>query len=32
LLRAFAKLQKTTISFMSVRPYGTTPLPLDGFT
>jgi len=30
---AFAKLRKATISFvMSVRPHGTTRLPLDGFT
>jgi len=28
---AFAKLRKVTISFvMSVRPHGTTQLPLDG--
>jgi len=32
LLYAFAKLQKATISFVSVRPYGTNRLPLDGFT
>jgi hypothetical protein len=32
LLGAFAKFRKATISFVvSVRPYGTTRLPLDGF-
>ena len=32
-LGAFAKLRKATISFvMSVRPHGTTRLPLDGFS
>jgi hypothetical protein len=31
-LGAFSKLRKATISFvMSVRPHGTTRLPLDGF-
>jgi len=35
-LGAFAKLQKTTISFdmsvcLSVYPHGKTPLPQDGF-
>jgi len=32
-LGAFAKLRKATINFvMSVRPHGTTRLPLDGFS
>jgi len=36
-LGAFAKLRKATISFvmtvrLSVRPHGTTQLPLDGFS
>jgi hypothetical protein len=32
-LDAFAKLRKGTVSFvMSVRPYRTTLLPLDGFS
>jgi hypothetical protein len=31
-LGAFAKLLKATISFMSVRPQGTTRLPQDGFS
>ena len=32
-LGAFAKLRKVTISFVTfVRPYGTTRLPLDGFS
>ena len=32
-LGAFAKLRKATVSFvMSVRPHGTTRLPLDGFS
>jgi hypothetical protein len=32
-LGAFAKLRKATISFVkSVRPDGTTRLPLDGFS
>jgi len=36
-LGAFAKLRKTTISFvisvrLSFRPHGTTRLPLDGFS
>jgi hypothetical protein len=30
-LGAFAKLQKKTIVRLSVRPHGTTRLPLDGF-
>jgi len=31
-LRAFAKLRKSTVSFvMSVRPHGTNLFPLDGF-
>ena len=31
-VRAFSKLRKATISVvMSVRPYGATRLPLDGF-
>jgi len=30
MLGAFAKLRKTTVSFaMSIRPHGTTLLPLD---
>jgi len=33
ILGVFAKLRKTTISFvMFVRPHGTTRLPLDGFS
>jgi len=32
LLCVFAKLQKATISFVSVRPYGTTRLQPDAFT
>jgi len=29
----FAKLRKATVSFaMSVRPHGTTRLPLEGFS
>ena len=33
LLSAYAKLQKATINFVSsVRPHGTTRLPLDGFS
>jgi len=36
-IRAFAKLRKVTLSFamsvrLSFRPYGTTQLPLDGFS
>ena len=32
-LGAFAKLRKAIIRFvMSARPYGTTRLPLDGFS
>ena len=32
-LGAFAKLRKATISFItSVRPHGTTRLPLDGLS
>jgi len=31
-LGTFAKLRKATISFESVRPHGTTRLPLDGFS
>jgi len=31
-LGAFAKLREAPISFMSVRPHGTTRLPLDGFS
>jgi len=31
-LGAFAKLQKTTVSVMSVWPHGTTRPPSDGFS
>ena len=31
-LGAFAKLRKATVSVLSVRPHGTTLLPLDGFS
>ena len=32
-LSAFTKLRRATISFiMSVRPHGTTRLPLDGYS
>jgi hypothetical protein len=31
-LDTFAKLRKATVSFMFVRPHGTTWLPLDGFS
>ena len=32
-LEAFAEVRKATVSFvMSVRPYGATVLPMDGFS